>query len=286
MIKQIKATLLFFLGLFSLQTLISQNIDKSYIDSFEDKIYVSEEGDILPYRIYIPKVDSHKKLPVLLFLHGRGESGNDNIKQFTHGGKWLYDYVTQHEPAILILPQCPTTSYWSNVIRTEDCKGKPSFIFTLNDTPTVAMRLLQELWNQKIAEFTSIKLIDTQKLYLGGISMGGMGSIEFTRRNPGVFASVFPICGGGIIDNLSKHKNTNFWFFHGLRDDIVSYHYSWNLHKLFTQEGIGSRYTLFEDANHNAWDPTIEAEGILDWVFSNSIGSTSEQSLPSEDPEN
>ena len=246
----------------------AQIVGTNYIDSFNANIFINQSGDSLPYRIYIPTNTTNKKLPILLFLHGRGESGNDNIKQFTHGGRWIYNYVKNNEPAILIFPQCPNTSYWSNVIRTEDCNGKPNFIFNSEEKPTKAMGLLIDLWKSKIKELKSQDIIDTNRLYIGGISMGGMGTIELIQRIPNTFSAVFPICGGGILIKPSAQKNSNFWFFHGEKDDIVNYHHSYNVHRQLLAQRIQSRYTLFKEANHNAWDPTIEMEGVLPWVFS------------------
>jgi len=246
----------------------AQIVGTNYIDSFNANIFINQSGDSLPYRIYIPTNTTNKKLPILLFLHGRGESGNDNLKQFTHGGRWIYNYVKNNEPAILIFPQCPNTSYWSNVIRTEDCNGKPNFIFNSEEKPTKAMGLLIDLWKSKIKELKSQDIIDTNRLYIGGISMGGMGTIELIQRIPNTFSAVFPICGGGILIKPSAQKNSNFWFFHGEKDDIVNYHHSYNVHRQLLAQRIQSRYTLFKEANHNAWDPTIEMEGVLPWVFS------------------
>ena len=264
----------------------SQNIETKFIDSFQANTFINNSLDSLPYRIYIPTNTTNKKLPVLLFLHGRGESGKDNIKQFTHGGRWIYNYVKNNEPAILIFPQCPNTSYWSNVIRTEDCNGKPNFIFNSEEKPTKAMGLLIDLWKDKISELKSQDLIDTNRLYIGGISMGGMGTIELIQRLPHTFSAVFPICGGGILINPASQKNSNFWFFHGEKDDIVNYHHSFNVHKQLLAQGIPSRYTLFSEANHNAWDSTIAMKEVLTWVFSSSKKSILTQNQPSPNPEN
>ena len=104
--------------------------------SLYQKKWMVQNGDTLPYRILLPEgYDSTVKYPVIFFLHGAGERGNDNQKQLVHGGKlFLKEEVRTNYKAIIVFPQCPTNNYWGNLLRTHDDKGKRAFDF-LEDGP-------------------------------------------------------------------------------------------------------------------------------------------------------
>ena len=248
----------------------SQNSDHENFELFEKRIFKSSEGTALPYRIYIPR-EKKENLPVVFFLHGRGERGNDNEKQLNNGGEWLLNFALNQEPAVLIFPQCPEDSYWSNVIRTEDSKtGKVSFEFISNsNASTKAMSALEQLVDQILSsskEFT----IDSNRVYLSGLSMGGMGSLELASRKPTIFAGVAAICGGGIIESPTELNNTQFWLFHGLKDDVVDPKFSKQVEAQLRSSEVNVRTTYYPEANHNAWDPTFENPEVLKWLFSSS----------------
>ena len=129
-----------------------------------------------------------KNYPVLFFLHGAGERGNDNEKQLTYGAKlFLQEDVRTRFPAFVIYPQCSITSYWSNVLRLHDTGKTRNFYFLEDGEPTKAMVLLQQLVSYIIKEYP----VKKQQIYVGGLSMGGMGTFELVRRNPSVFAAAF-----------------------------------------------------------------------------------------------
>lgn len=161
------------------------------ISAYEKHWYISG-NDTLPYRVLLPKNYSPaKKYPLLLFLHGAGERGNDNELQLVHGAKlFLREDVRENYPAIIVFPQCPFNSFWSNVqFKMNEQTGRRDFYFPAEGPPSTAMRVLLELVRALPGKY---KLKDKQ-VYVGGLSMGGMGTFEIVRRSPGVFAAAFPI---------------------------------------------------------------------------------------------
>ena len=152
-----------------------------------------KEGDTLNYRMLLPEnFDSGKEYPVLFFLHGAGERGNDNEAQLMHGSKlFLKPELRKNFPAIVIFPQCPKNDFWANV-KFGNTKTNERYSFQKGGKPGKAMNLLMGL----LAKFKSEKFTDNDRFYVGGLSMGAMGTFELLRRKPKAFASAFAICGG------------------------------------------------------------------------------------------
>ena len=234
------------------------------LSKFKKEHFVNS-ADTLKYRILYPEnFDAHKKYPIVFFLHGAGERGNDNEKQLTHGAKlFLTDGFSKEHPAIVIFPQCPESSYWSNV-EIETVTGKRFFNFLKGGDPTKSMELLVGLTD----EMTHKPFTDQTKVYVGGLSMGGMGTFELLRRRPKTFAAAFPICGGDHVANVKKYKNVPLWIFHGGLDDVVNPQLSYSIYRTLKQMGHTPKFTVYPKANHNSWDSAFAEPGLLEWVFS------------------
>lgn len=235
--------------------------------SLYKKQWLIQDGDTLPYRIALPEnYDSTRAYPLVLFLHGRGESGSDNEKQLTHGAKlFVTDSFRSRYPAIVVFPQCPSNNYWSNVLAvTEGSKtGKRAFWFVPGGEPTRAMRLLMSL-----AGYLPVRYpVDKNRMYVMGLSMGGMGTFELVRRMPGVFAAATPICGGADPATATTMKKTAWWVFHGGKDDVVLPRYSEQMVNALKKAGARVKFTLYPNANHNSWDPAFAEPGLFPWLF-------------------
>ena len=221
-------------------------------------------SDTLKYRILYPEnFDAAKKYPVVLFLHGSGERGDDNEKQLTHGSKmFLAEDFRKKFPAIVVFPQCTDDSYWSNV-EIETVTGKRFFNFLTRGAPTKAMSLLLGLTGELIKK----PFADRTKIYLGGLSMGGMGTFELLRRKPNTFAAAFPICGGDNIANVKKYKKIPLWIFHGGLDDVVNPQLSYNIYHALKEIGHTPKFTVYPKANHNSWDSAFSEPELMSWLF-------------------
>ncbi len=220
--------------------------------------------DTLLYRLLLPEnFDPLKKYPVLFFLHGSGERGNNNEAQLFHGGDLFQSARMRKDfPAIVIFPQCPAKDFWANVqLKTTGER----FGFQKGGDAGKAMSMLMEL----VENFRDQKYADKDQFYVGGLSMGGMGTLELLRRKPKVFAAAFSICGGDHIDNVKKYKKIPLWFFHGEKDNVVPSEKS----KVVVEElqrlkAADVKLTLYPDANHNSWDAAFAEPELLPWLFS------------------
>jgi predicted peptidase len=233
--------------------------------SLYEKHWFVKKGDTLPYRVLLPEnYDASKKYPLIVFLHGSGERGRDNEKQLVHGSKlFLKDEVRKNFPAIVVFPQCAEESYWSNVDRQRGADGKTVFIFREGGDPTKAMVLAQALVKDLFKKYP----IEKNQVYVGGLSMGGMGTFEIVRRNPKIFAAAFPICGGAAPATADKLKKVNWWVFHGSKDDVVAQSFSDGMVEALKKVNAPVKYTVYPNANHNSWDPAFAEPELLPWLF-------------------
>jgi predicted peptidase len=226
------------------------------------------KGDTLPYRILFPlNFDPAKKYPVLFVLHGAGERGNDNQAQLLHGGDlFLKGEVRQQFPAIVIFPQCPANSFWSNVIYKTDSTVN-TFTFQTDAPPTKAMHALMAF----IDDFLDKPYADKHHVYVGGLSMGGMGTFEIIGREPKLFAAAFAICGGDNTLNAKKYaKKVPLWIFHGGKDPVVSPDHSVVMVDAIKAAGGDPKFTLYPNDGHDSWNDAFAEPELLPWLFSHS----------------
>lgn len=228
------------------------------------KVVFAKNGDTLNLRVLYPKnFDASKKYPILFFLHGSGERGSDNESQLVHGSKqFLKDSVRNAFPSIVVFPQCPADDYWSDVnIVTE--KGKRTFHFQKGGKPTKAMHALLAV----VKDFLHRDYVDKSRVYVGGLSMGGMGTYEMLRRKRHTFAAAFAICGGDNLANVKKYRHIPLWIFHGAKDDVVDPAFSIAIAKRLKTLGDEVKLTIYPNANHNSWDSAFAEPTFLPWLY-------------------
>lgn len=235
------------------------------LTAFEKRSFIGSSGDTLPYRILFPQdYDSSKKYPLLLFLHGAGERGHDNKKQLTHGAKlFLTPENRINFPALVVFPQCPANDYWSSV--TIDRTTSPyTLTFDYTRPETQALGLAIQLVKQLIAH----ERVDKKRVYITGLSMGGMGTFEAVYRYPKLFAAAAPICGGGDTHRYSKQAaQVPFWIFHGDQDAVVGVSESQAMVEKLKSLKAQARYTEYKGVNHNSWDNAFAEPDFLKWIF-------------------
>ncbi|MET3114254.1 putative peptidase [Pedobacter sp. CG_S7] len=221
--------------------------------------------DSISYRILYPEnYNPAQKYPVVFFLHGSGERGSDNESQLVHGGElFLRTNIRKQLPAIVVFPQCPKNDYWSNVQINAGQTGKNRFEFKKRGKTTAAMHALIGM----IDDILKKPYIDKKQVYVGGLSMGAMGTYELLRRKRKTFAAAFAICGGDNIANVKKYKSIPLWIFHGGKDDVVSYEFSKEISDHLKIIGKEVKFTLYAEANHNSWDAAFAEPQLLPWLF-------------------
>lgn len=228
------------------------------------RVFVNTLGDTLNYRILLPRdYDSGKRYPLLLFLHGAGERGEDNLSQLIHGAKlFAKQEVRNQYPAVVVFPQCPKSDYWAQMTRNE---ARTEWNFPFSEQPGQAMGLVIQL----VEHLKITEKVDDRRMYVAGLSMGGMGTFELLARIPGEFAAAVPICGGGnpLLAPLYA-GNTSLWVFHGDADTVVPVELSRKMVEAVKQAGGKVRYTEYKGVNHDSWTPAFAEPELLKWLFS------------------
>ncbi len=237
-----------------------------FSQEFKEELLV-HQNDTLPYRILIPEnYNSQKSYPLLIFLHGAGERGSDNKSQLVHGS-FLFksEDFRNNYPAIVVFPQCPEKSSWANVKRNYEMSAGQKFDFFKEISENKQLIMVEKLLDLIQKKYD----IDETRRYVGGLSMGGMGTFELVARNPDFFAAAFPICGGGNPDWSDLLKTTPFWIFHGEDDGVVSVDFSRKMHEALGKEKASVRLTIYPEVNHNSWDNAFAEPDLMHWLFSN-----------------
>ena len=229
---------------------------------FSKELFVSDK-DSLPYRLLLPKnFDNDKKYPLIIFLHGAGERGNDNELQLVHG-KDLFINMNKNNtfPSIVVFPQCSKNSYWANVSRINN-----SFSFLGDPTENKSLKLVEGMINELQSDFK----INSNQIYVGGLSMGGMGTFELVYRNPDMFAAAFAICGGANPKIGEKISKTNWRIYHGDKDFVVPVKLSIDMYNSIKSFNKNVYLKIYPNVNHNSWDNVFREPDLFKWLFSNS----------------
>lgn len=244
-----RASLILILFTF-LQCIPAISQDKS---EYEKHIYVGKRGDTLLYRLLVPKdYDATKKYPLIVYLHGSGERGNDNEFQLHHGWKtFLVDSIRENYPTFVLFPQCPLEERWYSK------EGKP--------TKTLL------LVNKAVDKLTAEQSIDVNRLYVMGLSMGGYGTFGCIETWPNKYAAAIPICGWANITKAKKYaKRTAVWLFHGSDDTAVIPERSREVYAELKAKGCNVCYTEYPGVGHNSWTPALAEPELFKWLFSKS----------------
>lgn len=201
-----------------------------------------------PFRFLLPvNYDSNKQYPLLVFLHGIGESGADNNKQLRWGAPlFLEDSIRHRYPAIIVFPQCPTTHYWFDDFEQQELNS--------------LVRYLSTTYN-----------IDKKRIYIGGLSMGAYGTYALVAKDPDSFAAAIAISGDGNANVAAKMKKPKWRIFAGKRDETVPYTDSEKMAKALEKAGASVKYTLYPDADHaESWIKAFAEPDFSSWIFSQS----------------
>lgn len=221
------------------------------------------------YQVYVPSNwTKSKKWPVILFLHGAGERGDDGLIQTEVGIGTAIRRHPDRVPAVVVLPQCARNRWWSET-----------------EMQAQALKAL----DQTIKEFNG----DKSRIYLTGLSMGGHGSWVMAANNPGKFAAVVPICGPARIlakygvkvseeessEGRYKHfaekiGKTPVWVFHGDADPVVAVTESRLMVEALKAAGGDARYNEYAGVGHDSWNKAYAEPDLFPWMLSHTLASS------------
>jgi len=234
-----------------------------YFPSFEKKELL-KRTDTLRYRIQYPaNYDAAKKYPLVLIMHGSGERGSDNEKQLVWGGSLFADSIVRAQfPAIVVFPQCGAADTWS--LLTFNPNDSIRFHMRSDSAPTKPMGLVIQLLDELVAGGH----VDTKRIYVGGLSMGGMGTFEILWRKPGFFAAAFPICGAGDPAKVGLYaRKFPIWVFHGDADPVVPVANSRLMVGALKAAKAKVVYTEYPGVSHDSWKKAFTEPQLLPWLF-------------------
>ena len=229
---------------------------------YESRIFISK-NDTLKYRILRPSNYSPaKQYPVHLILHGSGERGDDNFAQLTYGAElFLKKENRENYNSWVIFPQCSKNDRWPSLDSDSWDKNFTNEIKNPNKSLALVILLMDE--------FIEKKQVDKERIYLSGLSMGGMGTFELLYRRPNMFAAATPICGNGSIDFVDRYANkVSLWVFHGSDDKVVSPKHSLKMVNAIINSGGSPKMTLYENTAHGSWINAFEEQDFLKWFHS------------------
>lgn len=194
----------------------------------------------IQYLLYLPDdyKNSKTEWPLILFLHGAGERGDDLNKVKIHGPPKLIDKGKKFQ-FIIISPQCPENQWWS--IETLDV-------------------LLKEV--------TKHYRVDKNRIYVTGLSMGGYGTWSMAIKYPNRFSAIAPVCGGGDPNNAQLLKDLPIWVFHGEKDNTVPFQRSQDMVDALKKAGGIVKFTKYPEAGHDSWTATYNNPALYDWFLS------------------
>ena len=193
----------------------------------------------IKYLLYLP--ENYKKFetewPMILFLHGAGERGENLQKVKLHGPLKLIESGEQF-PFIIVAPQCPEDQWWS-------------------------LDNLDDLLNNITENYN----IDENRICVTGLSMGGYGTWALAIKYPSRFAALAPICGGGEPPKVHVLKDVPIWVFHGAKDEVVPIQKSQEMVDALNSIDANVKFTIYPEAGHDSWTETYANPALYEWFL-------------------
>jgi predicted peptidase len=192
----------------------------------------------LPYLLYTPEADPRARAPLILFLHGSGERGNDLAHVGDEGLTGILANLP--EAATVVVPQCPEDTRWTD-----------------------HLEVLEAILDEVVAGYP----VDEDRLYLTGLSLGGQGAWFLGARAPERFAALVPICGRSNPEAAERLKGLPTWVFHGADDEVVPLNESEKMAQALRAVGAEVRLSVLPDTGHDSWTRTYENPDLYRWLF-------------------
>ena len=233
-------------------------------DGFVAREFRGDEGQTMPYRLLTPEsYDSGQRYPLVIFFHGAGERGVDNEKQLVHGTSlFLQPENREKHPCFVLAPQCPEKQQWVEMPWGGDSGERPA-------APSASMRLALGIISALGKEFS----IDTNRVYVTGLSMGGYATWDCITRFPDRFAAGVPICGGGDARTITPSvAQVPVWAFHSDDDPVVKPKRTRDMIEAMRRAGGQPIYSEYSGLGHNSWDRAYKEAELLPWLFNQRLG--------------
>jgi predicted peptidase len=215
-----------------------------YVLIFFFPVFIGAQQTSTFYKYILHKpTDTISPKPLILFLHGSGESGDNLDLLKVHGPlKYLSNSNENDIDAYILVPQCPTDQYWETT-------------------------LLFELLEKVVAD----NKVDRNKIHFTGLSMGAWGIWNLAITHPEIPASLVAIAG--FVDRIPmieicKLENIQVRIFHGKQDDVVDVFYSQQIFNRLKKCSDKVDLQIFEDANHDSWTRVYDNAEIYQWMIS------------------
>jgi predicted peptidase len=208
----------------------------------------------MPYRIFVPGEEQRRRpLPIVVYLHGSGGIGTDNLRQISGGNTngthvWLTPQAQARHPAFVVAPQLPKGNRWDAAA----ADGIAPYA-------GVVIELLESLSR----EFA----IDRDRVYLTGQSLGGYGTWDLVTKRPELFAAAVPLCGGGTVSRAGAARGVPIWAFHGAKDPLVPVAGSRDMVAALRAAKGAVKYTEYAESGHDVWTVAYVERDLQDWLF-------------------
>ncbi len=255
-----------------------------WIEKHVDSVLVrhtfsAPNGLELPYRLFTPPSKVRGKIPLVVFLHGRGDRGTDNGKKIYENTGLFMNHLSlvgpnmqTKYPCYVLVPQCSDKTVneewakWVGNSPETPFKGLgKDGSYIMHDEPSESGAATLALIEEQIKSHS----IDPDRVYLIGLSMGGFGTWEFTARRPDLFAAAVPMAGFSDPSQLQKIKHIPFWLFHGDADKSNPVDGSRTMYRLLKEADADVKYTEYAGADHGeSFKIAFQEPEIIPWMFS------------------
>lgn len=238
--------------------------DVNMTELFVARSFTSSKGTKINYRIFFPKnYDSQKKYPLILFLHGYGQRGNDNQSQLQLGiCEPFKNPDSEIYNCIVIAPQCPDTDKWI------DIPGEGWDRYCSYDSAKINESASTAAVVELVAKIRDEEAVDQNRMYVTGLSMGGFGTWDILVRHPLLFTAAMPLCGGADYRKASVIKEIPIWTFHGKKDTTVPCEGTERMVAALEKIDGNITYTPYPEGQHGIWVDVYAREDIFPWLLS------------------
>ncbi|MEC8244160.1 MAG: prolyl oligopeptidase family serine peptidase [Verrucomicrobiota bacterium] len=241
----------------------SESMD-DLLKNYHPHITNNKKGDKLLYRTASPeKMNKEKTYPMLIFLHGAGGRGSDNMEQLLDaGGIQAFEKagVRTKFKSHLFAAQVPKGERWVNVHWSLLGHKMPK----ISDSMRMAFKILDAYIEDPENQ------VDSKRIYIMGLSMGGYGTWDAIQRRPNFFAAAVPICGGGDTSLASKLIDLPIWAWHGDQDKVIKPSRSRDMINAIKKIGGTPKYSEIKGRGHNSWVDCWNSNELWEWLYSNS----------------